>query len=298
MNKKLQSGSCTLVLGSFYYKDFLEEKPNKLLKITNVVDLHNEFKYLDKIRKIDNYKNYYTIPDEMQYLLTPSDSFYSTIKTLILSMEDKPNHFDGYLYCNYIDNAGDKDMQQTVTDLFDKDFTFWKSYKVIYKFITKIMEGFNYLHQNKLCHLDIKPENIMVDTNKCEFRIIDFGFCDIEPFNTFIKNPTGTLEYFPKLLKNTLIKPWLPQILANDMVLVNKKLPIYDDYLLVYKIDSFGLGRTLNFLKYIYDDNKQYSCYSNEKKLGLKLNNIIDCLLEKDVYKRYFIKDCIDEYID
>ena len=44
--------------------------------------------------------------------------------------------------------------------------------KVIFK---KIVETIKYCHDRKICHLDIKPENIMLD-NKFEPNIIDFGF--------------------------------------------------------------------------------------------------------------------------
>ena len=44
--------------------------------------------------------------------------------------------------------------------------------KVIFK---KIVETIKYCHDRKICHLDIKPGNIMLD-NKFEPNIIDFGF--------------------------------------------------------------------------------------------------------------------------
>ena len=36
------------------------------------------------------------------------------------------------------------------------------------------MEGLNFLHINS-CHLDIKPENIMINLRDNSFKIIDFG---------------------------------------------------------------------------------------------------------------------------
>ena len=57
------------------------------------------------------------------------------------------------------------------------------------------------------------------------------------------------------------------------------------------------LGRVLYFLKKIYDQHKiKYFCYDFEKKNGYKLNNIINDLLEKDVYKRITIIDCKNKY--
>ena len=47
-------------------------------------------------------------------------------------------------------------------------------------------------------HLDIKSENIMIDTKNCTFKIIDFGFCSCEPFDEFAADPRGTPGYFPK----------------------------------------------------------------------------------------------------
>ena len=46
--------------------------------------------------------------------------------------------------------------------------------KIIFK---KILKGIKYCHQNKICHLDIKPANILLDNN-FNPKIIDFGFSD------------------------------------------------------------------------------------------------------------------------
>ena len=44
-----------------------------------------------------------------------------------------------------------------------------------------MLEGINFLHEREICHLDIKPENILVKGE--EFRIIDFGFSSKYPFD-------------------------------------------------------------------------------------------------------------------
>ena len=210
---------------------------------------------------------------------------------------ENTNIFKGELQCNYIDYAGDKDMHDTLLNVQKYgDLTLWSSYKFILKFTKKIVEGLMFLHQNKLCHLDIKPENIIVNVFKKKFKIIDFGFSSVEPFQDFIKKPRGTLYYFPKQFSSQKNEEWLPEIKANDLELVDKKFPFQKNYLLVYKIDSYCLGRTLFMLNYFYQDKQIYSCYNCEKSGREKMENIIQDLLENNVHKRITITDCYRKY--
>lgn len=291
----LKTGSSSILLGKNKHKSFLPSKKGKMLKITKIDKRHNDLKYLDVIRTIPNYSKYYCIPDETTYLLKPSDQFYNSVKKMV--QKENTKIFKGDLQCNYIDYAGDKDMHDTIQQIqkYD-DLTLWSSYSFILKFTKKILQAIMFLHQNKLCHLDIKPENIMVNKIKRTFKIIDFGFTSLEPFQDFIKNPKGTPYYFPKQFTSQTITEWHPEIKANDMKIKDGKFPFQKNYLLVYKIDAYCFGRTLYMLNYCYQERKIYSCYNCEKKGREKLENIIQDLLENDVNKRITITECYQKY--
>ena len=296
-NQLFRTGSSTVVCGGFHYNQFLPMKSNKLLKITKIQEVHDEFKYLDEVRKIKDYRKYYCIPDETSYLLEPSNKFYKYIQNL--ARDDNLKIFTGPLQCYYIDFAGEYELIDTMNQIILKrDFTFWKSAKTILKFTKDIMNAINYLHQNKLCHLDLKPENIIIDSNK-KFKIIDFGFCSMEPFDDFLKNVRGTERYFPKYYQedDENLK-WFPKIYPNDMIQINGRIPMKKNYMLVYKLDSFSLGRILFMIKKIYEDYKVYGCFNFDKKNIKKLNRIINCLLEEDVYHRLTIQQCLDRYFN
>ena len=68
------------------------------------------------------------------------------------------------------------------------------------------------------------------------------------------------------------------------------------DFKLVYKIDSYCLGRVIHYLKYMYSDNVLYTCFNREKREGEKLDKIINSLLENDPYKRITINQCLEKY--
>ncbi|GLJ41512.1 hypothetical protein SUGI_0859300 [Cryptomeria japonica] len=42
--------------------------------------------------------------------------------------------------------------------------------------IMGIASGIEFLHLNKIIHVDIKPQNIMVDSNDNKAKLVDFGF--------------------------------------------------------------------------------------------------------------------------
>jgi len=296
MNYNLvQIGGSSIVLGEGQYNKFVSVKRNKLFKITKVSDRHDEFKYLSVIREIENYENYYSIPDEITFLIKPTDKFYIHLQKLV--QQEDLKIFGEPLKCFYINNAGDKELYDTIMDINDgKDFSFWKSYTDIIDFSKKIMEGLSFLHQKKICHLDIKPENIMVNTLTREFRLIDFGFSSMEPFEDYVHNIRGTPGYFPKFFNIEKITKWLPKIKAKDAYLVNGKVPFSQDRTLVYKIDSFCFGRTLYYLKYIYKENKTYSCYNWDKGGGKQIDTILSSLLENNPVNRLTIKECLSKY--
>jgi len=77
---------------------------------------------------------------------------------------------------------------------------------------SKLLSALAYLHQRKLCHLDIKPQNIILKTNDpCDLKLIDFGYAyNINDASQFI--PRGTKEYYapeiPEGLAGTFSDMW------------------------------------------------------------------------------------------
>lgn len=294
MNSKLiRTGGSSIILGSGHYGDFLPPKKNKLLKITKISDKHNEFKYLDIVRSIPNYRDYYSIPDETSYLLDNAYDFYNKVKILVKN--DKMNIFDNVLYCYYIDYAGEKDVHTTINDLYEIGYSpIWSSYKKILDFTKHIIKGLSFLHERKICHLDIKSENIMVINNT--FKIIDFGFSSSEPFDDYVFNIRGTSGYFPYQFNTQIFSPIFPKIETNDLTKLNNHFPMIYDRQLVYKIDSYCLGRLLYCLIYVYNDMKTYCCYNYETRTQNKLKNITNDLLNNDVFERISIEECLVKY--
>ena len=149
------------------------------------------------MREIDGYENCFSIPDEEMHLIKYDSEFFNQL--IHLTQYENMCIFDGDLSGFYITDAGNNDMVHSIADMeLYGNFYFWKSYKIIYGFMGFMLDALYFLHKKNICHLDIKPENIMVNEYTNEFRIIDFGFASKEPFTDYTKDMKGTPGYFPK----------------------------------------------------------------------------------------------------
>jgi len=292
----LKYGSCSIILGKIHYAGHFPEKLNKVLKVTKQFCGHDELRYESVIRSITNNESYYVIPETSLKQLTPTSPFYRYLKNMFEKRD--VNIFTTTLSCYYVDYAGSMDVLESIEAMCDKhDNSIWQSHDSIMDFANHIIRGLGYLHEKKIAHLDIKPENIMVDSrdpSNIKFRIIDFGFSSMEPFHDFISNTRGTPGYFPKYFKGQY-EPGLPLIYANDLNPDPKTdlIPMRTDPKLVYKIDSYCLGRLLNYLLYHYNNtfNSGICCYLFGKPNNTvrALKKLIADLTMNDVHNRPFI---------
>jgi len=280
----IKPGGISLIIGKNHYKDFLPEKKNKVLKISRKINTHNELKYLDKIKSIKDYEKYYVIPDNDILIINPGNKFYQHIQKI--AIKERLNHLYGSLICFYMDFGGEMDVHDSVKQILDYNTSkIWINYDSIISFSKIMIEALYFLHDKKICHLDIKPENIIIKFGVCiNFRIIDFGFSSIEPFDDYISNTRGTPGYFPKQIHIEDDK--MPQIKANDVIVVDGSIPMMKNRSLVYKVDSFCLGRVLQFITNYFLEYYTPGCFDCVSSKKIKLNNIIKSLLESDVYKR------------
>ncbi|XP_061081584.1 striated muscle preferentially expressed protein kinase-like isoform X2 [Conger conger] len=102
----------------------------------------------------------------------------------------------------------------------------------VVSYLVQILQGLDYLHNRRILHLDIKPENIIV-TPMNSVKIIDFG--SAQNFNPlFLKHYShrmGTLEYMsPEMLKGDVVGPpadmWSIGVLT--FIMLSGRLPFME----------------------------------------------------------------------
>ncbi|MFS7902752.1 putative dual-specificity kinase TKL-Pl-4 family [Helianthus anomalus] len=73
--------------------------------------------------------------------------------------------------------------------------------KVVCQFALDIAKGLSYLHSKKIIHLDVKPENILIDSQNKKLKLADFGEAVFDPFELFTSGEVGTRGYMaPEVL--------------------------------------------------------------------------------------------------
>ncbi|XP_018900537.2 uncharacterized protein [Bemisia tabaci] len=84
----------------------------------------------------------------------------------------------------------------------------------VVKFVQHVVEGLAYLHQRKIAHLDIKPQNLVMmgDFPNCDIKVCDFEISRVVLKGTDVREILGTPDYVaPEILH------YEPITLAADM---------------------------------------------------------------------------------
>jgi len=124
-----------------------------------VKEMHNTDKY--------NYRSVFKKEERIyKTIFDGKKTVHKTINKLILSNLEKQvlifEYFSTNTLLEYLNWYYDND------ELIEKNN--WNS------IINQVIKGLRFLHDNKIAHLDIKPENILIDFRTTKIKIIDFGW--------------------------------------------------------------------------------------------------------------------------
>ena len=163
------------------------------------------------------------------------------------------------MYCIIMEYAKHGNLREFQKNLIGKDYL---SESVLCFLTYQILNGLKYIHLNKIAHMDLKPENIIID-DLLNVKIIDFSISiDYKKLSSdTIKLPLrGTSFYMA------------PEVLRTDTIQVSD----------LNKVDLFSLG---DFK--VVDDDHYYSSH---------FLDFISKLIEKDINKRINIVEALNHY--
>lgn len=155
-------------------------------------------------------------------------------------------------------------------ELCESGFISPRTFDEIYNLFMQILEGVEYIHSKKICHGDIKPQNILTDGKIA--KITDFGTSKLIE-DLFIKtiDGGGTWAYMA------------PEVAGSNQRYLNSD--IYALGVLLYK---FLTGRTPHETANQLINNIPYPKPREiNENISLEVENIILRLLERDPKLRY-----------
>ena len=174
-----------------------------------------------------------------------------------------------------------------------KDMGQYLKQNLIIIILKGIINGLKYLHERKVMHRDISPDNIMIDNNN-NIKIIDFGLSRSYNISQNINNNSINSSNLTVLGKNIYASPEINQAEIN-----NQEKTKYD-----FKTDVFSLGVTMFYLMtyefpYIYNDNDKKrikaDTFINPNKYNQQLINIVMSMLEENQNDRPSIQDIYND---
>jgi len=325
LNYNIKNGTYSIVLGNGHFNNILNIKKsnNILCKISNFKqNKHDETKYTDIIQTINNYEYYYSIVDSPIFYIDKNSDFFLHLCNIIDKDRTDILKKEGELGLCFINNDGNMELFESI-EMIDSnnDLNIWQrnTIKKIKIFIKHMLYAIYFLHQKKICHFDIKPENIIINNNILnnlnsfhrKFKLIDFGFSEIFPFKNYLKAPVGTVGYIPIKYKNPELHncEYLPDTNPNDWYLGKHLSIVYPGNLeySVYKTDSYAFGRSLYYLNHRIEDyylrkndSKKNKCFRfiKDSYKNDKFKKLIGKLTNGDIYKRLLPQHALkDDFI-
>ena len=141
----------------------------------------------------------------------------------------------------------------------------------------QILDALECIHKNNIIHRDLKPQNICINSNK-EIKLLDFGLSKVIDFTsiTYTGQPIGSPIYMsPEQIKDSKHIDYRADYYAFGIILfqmISKKFPytVNSKEELYYKILN---ERPISIMQYV-------------PTVPNFIDNLINSLLEKDVYKR------------
>ncbi|XP_026157880.1 striated muscle preferentially expressed protein kinase isoform X3 [Mastacembelus armatus] len=161
-------------------------------------------------------------------------------------------------------------------------------------YLVQILQGVEYLHNHRVLHLDLKPDNIIV-TNLSAIKIVDFG--SAQSFNPLsLKHQdsgAGTLEYMaPEMVKGEVVGPpadiWTVGVVT--FIMLSGRLPFEDKD--PRQVESKILMATFDPTK-LYPNVSQSACAFLKKMLSSypwARPNTRDCFTQAWLQDSYLMK--------
>lgn len=119
-----------------------------------------------------------------------------------------------YIIMEYVDGMTLTELLRTVGDAITVDM------------VTAVFDGvaaaLRYAHENQVLHLDIKPDNVMID-RQGQVKVMDFGLARLSDANGFQSAAGGTIGYMPpeQIMREQLdgrCDEWALASLAYEMI--------------------------------------------------------------------------------
>ena len=143
-------------------------------------------------------------------------------------------------------------------------------------YVTEIVCAFTYLHSNSIAYRDLKPENVLIDSEG-HLKLVDFGFAKVIPDKTYTL--CGTPEYLaPESIEhqghNHSVDWWALGIFIYEMLAGSP--PFYDDnpYSLYQKILQCHYDIPGHFLQEAADLITQLLDTNRFTRLGIRVKAI------------------------
>ena len=173
--------------------------------------------------------------------------------------------YDSYIKNEYMyiimEYAGDSNLKKFIKKYKDRDKFIPE--ELIYKIVLQICIGLKEIHENKIIHRDLTPDNIFINEKNYKIKIGDFGISKIlDTINKYSKSTIGKYKYFAKELEE------------------GKNYDI--------RVDIYSLGCIIYELlsRNEYYIDKKYNIPKVNEIYNEKWENLINLLLKDDYHRR------------
>ena len=174
-------------------------------------------------------------------------------------------------------------------ELFDYIYELKEGFseKISVKIFSNILKKLKYLHDNRIVHCDIKPENIIIG-NDFKIKLIDFGFCEILGKENYIYEYKGSEVYSAPEVRNRNNNEYGYDGIKSDMFSLGVLLFVITVGRFPFEFCGYSDRKYRLIMNKKYED---YWCYFQKFNLSKEFKELIEHLICYDPSERFSIDE-------